>query len=113
MVEEGAVDVPVSVWPLSKEGIRGAVEEVLPHVRACYDQALTEVPDLEGKLVVSFRIVDEDGLGQVWEAGIDDDRLDDGPVADCVLDAMEALQFDAPPDGELSVTYPIVFAQED
>jgi len=111
--DEPMVDPGISVWPLNRDGIQGAVDEVLPRLQGCYDEALEEVPDLEGQLTVAFTVVAEDGIGQVWAARIEDDRLDDGPVADCVLDAMEALQFDPPDEGELVVTYPFRFEAHD
>ena len=112
-VPEEIINAPISVWPISKEGIQGAVEEVAPAVEACYEDALDEVPDLAGELVVTFEIVEEDGVGQVWTVDLAEDSLDDGPVSDCVLKAMNRLQFDAPDGGSLDVTYPFRFSPDD
>lgn len=106
-------DIELTVWPLGREGIQGAVGEVIPAIQRCYQDALTEIPDLAGKLSVSFEVGDVDGIGKVTDAWIEDDQLRDGPMSDCVEDSMRALQFDPPEGGgSMSVTYPIVFRPE-
>lgn len=105
-----------SVWPLSKDGIDGSIREVLPDIRDCYQDALSDVPDLEGGFKVHFVVEDEDGLGQVVEVGIRDMKsevvpeLMDGPMEDCVLDVFETLQFDPPEGGRTSISYPFSFS---
>ncbi len=89
--------------------------EALPKIRACYDRALEVDPDIEGKLVVAFAIGTTDtaaGVGQVTRAGIADGSMEQTAMDDCLLDAMEDLQFDPPADGELEVNYPFMFSVE-
>ena len=112
-----AAEVPSgSVWPLSKDGIDGSIREVLPDIRDCYQDALAEVPELEGGFKVHFVVEDEDGLGQVVEVGIRDMKsevvpeLMDGPMEDCVLDVFEMLQFDPPEGGRTAISYPFLFS---
>lgn len=111
--DEGEEDLPipegVSVWPVSKDGIDGAVGEVITDIRQCYQTALSEVPDLAGDLLVQFTIGSTDGIGKVIEVGIPDGDLVDGPMEDCVLDVMSVLQFD-PPAEDTVVTYPFRFS---
>lgn len=112
-VPDVVADLEITVWPLGREGIQGAVREVIPGIQRCYEDALLEVPDLAGKLSVGFEVGDVDGMGKVRDAWIEDDQLRDGPMSDCVEDAMRALQFDPPEGGgTMSVTYPIVFRPE-
>ena len=105
--------IEITVWPLDRDGIQGAVNEVVPGIARCYEDALNELPDLAGKLVVAFEVEDVEGLGKVTEAWIEDDQLRDGPISDCVEDAMAALQFDPPAGGgKMRTTYPLVFRPE-
>jgi hypothetical protein len=102
-----------TVWPATSDGIRGAMAEALPGVRRCYEQALEQHPDMAGKIVVSFTVGTTDtasGLGQVLEASIADATIAQTTMDDCLLDAMEALQFDPPADGQMQVDYPFHFS---
>lgn len=104
-----------TVWPASGEGIQGAMGEALPRIRRCYEQALELEPDMAGKIVVAFTIGTTDtasGVGQVLDAGIADATIEQTTMDDCLLDAMEGLQFDPPADGELEVNYPFHFSVE-
>ncbi len=104
----------VSVWPLSREGIQGAVLEALPGMKACYDDALARDPSLGGKMILGFTVVDHDGLGKVTVVELDDGAVSDDDMIGCVLDSLEGLQFDPPEGGgELSVSYPITFSPEE
>lgn len=104
-----------SAWPMTKDGIDGAFREVLPGIRGCYEDALQEVPDLEGGFKVLFRVDDREGIGSVVHVEITDmnsdafTELHDLPMEDCVMDVMHTLQFDAPADGPVEVRYPLVF----
>ncbi len=114
--DEGDEPMPEpTVWPASGEGIQGAMAEALPKIRRCYDQALLEDPGIAGKIVVAFTIGTTDtasGLGQVVSAGIADATIEQTTMDDCLLDAMDELQFDPPVDGELAVNYPFMFSVE-
>ena len=107
----GELPEHVTVWPISRAGIDGAVREVMPDILGCYQEALADVPDLDGRLVVGFTIADSDGLGRVRAVEIDEGDLVDGPMEDCLLDVMSVLQFDPPEDGgEVAIHYPFLFA---
>jgi hypothetical protein len=103
-----------TVWPTSAEGIAGAMKEALPGIRRCYEQALAQDPTMAGTIAVTFTIGTTDtapGLGQVLEAGIQEATIQQTTMDGCLLEAMEALQFDPPVDGETEVIYPFVFSQ--
>ncbi len=100
-----------SVWPISADGIKGAVAEALPKVRACYDAALVADPQLAGRFVVAFTIETVDEVGEVVEADVAGAPTDAPEFEDCLLGAMAELAFD-PPDGVTKVTYPFVFGSE-
>jgi hypothetical protein len=101
-----------SVWPPTKEGIDGAMREVLHDIRRCYQLALEEFPDLEGSFVAEFVITDEDGLGVVTAASVlRASTIEDEPMEDCVFDVLHSLAFDPPEDGgSMTVTYPFKFS---
>jgi len=108
-------DAEPTVWPASGEGIRGAMDEALPKIRECYERALVGDPNIAGKIVVAFAIGTTDtaaGVGQVTRAGIADATVEQTTMDDCLLDAMEDLQFDPPSDGEMEVNYPFMFSME-
>jgi hypothetical protein len=113
--EEPGAAAPPTVWPATEEGIRGAMREALPRVRRCYEQALEEHPDLGGRITVDFIVGSSDtaeGVGGVTRAGIGDATIEHTVMDDCLLDALEGLQFDPPADGELEVSYPFLFSTE-
>lgn len=114
-----APEAPVtgSVWPISKDGIDGAIREIMHDIRGCYQDALADLPELEGGFKVRFTVEDVDGLGEVTAVEIRDMKssthpeLVDGPMEDCVLDLFETLQFDVPEAGQTQVSYPFVFSR--
>ncbi len=111
--EEPGDEAPPSVWPLDKDGIQGAVQEAVPGLTRCYEEALVRDPALAGRMTLGFTVTDEDGVGKVTVVELDDGAIADDQMAACVLGAFEALQFDAPLDGAMSVTYPMVFENEE
>ncbi len=104
-----------TVWPASADGIQGAIGESLPKIRRCYERALEQHPDMGGSITVSFTIGTRDtaaGVGTVLDAGIADATIEQETMDDCLLDAMEDLQFDPPADGEMTIRYPFRFSTE-
>ncbi|MFH1464306.1 MAG: AgmX/PglI C-terminal domain-containing protein [Pseudomonadota bacterium] len=103
-----------TVWPASADGIHGAMREALPGIRRCYEQALAQDPSIAGKITVVFTVGTTDtapGLGQVLSAGIQEATIQQTTMDGCLLEAMEALQFDPPVDGDMEVVYPFTFSQ--
>ncbi len=108
-----ADDAPPTVWPLSRDGIQGAVREAIPALTRCYESALARDPSLAGTLAIGFEVEDVGGVGRVRLVEIDEGRVADPALVDCALDAFEALQFDPPADGgSLRVSYPVTFRSE-
>ena len=109
--EKLAVVAELTAWPVDKGGIKGAMTEMSPEFHRCYQENLDDVPGLQGRMEVSFVVEEMDGIGQVVEVDIDHSAVDDGPLEDCVMDAMEQLQFDAPAEA-LTVRWPFMFRAE-
>ncbi len=102
----------ITVWPATRDGIDGAIFEVLADIRGCYQEALAEVPGLQGDLKIRFAIEDQDGEGRIVEVGVASGALEDVPMEDCVLDVFEVLQFDPPEGGSMEVNYPLKFSSQ-
>ncbi len=98
---------------LDKEAIRGAIAEIQPLVRACYEQGLRQDPQLGGDATLSFTVVAQGGRGLVREAEFVEERssMADVFVQACMLDALGKASFPVPQgDGETRVTYPFRFS---
>ncbi|MCB9677427.1 MAG: AgmX/PglI C-terminal domain-containing protein [Alphaproteobacteria bacterium] len=106
------IGIEVSAWPVSADGIKGAMGEVTPAIKGCYDTHLADVPDLAGRLAVGFTIEEVEGVGRITAVEARESTVDDGPLEACVLDVVRALQFDAPEHGQLHVNYPFLFSNE-
>ncbi len=90
-----------------KEAVRAAIADATPTVEACYEAALRELPDLRGKVIVSFSI---DPAGKVQEARIKESSLSNAAVEACVVGQVQALAFPATGATEpVKVAYPFVF----
>lgn len=76
-------------------------------LRFCYEAGLTKNPNLEGRVVVRFVIDRAGAVAVASDAGSD---LPDASVVGCVVRVISALTFSAPPDGIVTVTYPVVFS---
>lgn len=93
---------------LSREMIRRVVRRHLPQVRYCYEQALQQRPDLEGRVAVRFII---NGDGAVQTAVVQETTLRNSRVESCVSGNVQRWSF--PQTGELTiVTYPFRFQSQ-
>lgn len=102
-----------SVWPLNKDGFRGAMDEVRPAVLECYEGWLVEQPDLGGRVVLGLVIEEVDGLGLVTDTTVEESEADAGAFEACLTSVMSEMEFDAPAGGEaMRVTWPFLFAQD-
>lgn len=90
-------------------------EQFKPVAKRCYEQAIEQFPDAEvdGRVVVSFDIIAENGEGRVElaELGEASTLFDDG-LHDCMLSSLGEVVFPAG-DGKLRVNFPFNFAASD
>jgi hypothetical protein len=103
---------------LQREYIQAAVREIVPLIRECYENALSEDPTVQGKLVVRFEVVaDEEHGGLIAQSEVVPEQGRPAPsasLAECVQESMYALRLDAPAGGgTVTVTYPFVFRTEE
>ncbi len=101
-----------SIWPVSREGIQGAMTESTPGIVECYEGWLSQNPELAGKIVVSFQIAPSDtgeNLSKVQQVDLDASTVGHAFMEGCVLSVVEELRFEG---GEsTTVSYPFIFRQ--
>lgn len=108
-------DAGVPIHPVTSDGIRAAVKAALPEIKECYDGWLQQNPDLGGRVKIKFRIAEIPGRDRAKV--MDVDTADDAGVGNiafegCVKNVFKTLRFERPEDGEMSVTYPLVFSND-
>ena len=95
---------------MSRGSIDDGIRDFMPDIRQCYQEALKEVPDLEGRIMVKFTIKGQDEVGRVIKVSIKDADFDDAPLEDCIMDVVESIDFDPPQGGGIViVSYPFLF----
>jgi TonB family protein len=93
---------------IATDVIRRVVREHLPHVQACYQQALSGRSDLRGQITVRF-VIEARGVVSSAEATRDDPGAP--AMTMCVLDAVRRMVFPPhdPSRGSVTVNYPFRF----
>jgi len=94
--------------------IRERIKDIVPLVKECYENALEEKPDLEGRIFVEFAIGGEPDVGAVVEDSkiLDNSTITDASLLECVRETMYALELEPPErGGRVVVVYPFKFAR--
>ena len=92
---------------LTKKEISSVLSRHKNAVRHCYDQALRQKPDLQGKVAVRLTIGPQ---GDVTQAEIATDTLQDENTATCILSMARTWRFPEPKGGQpVTVTWPWTF----
>jgi TonB family protein len=86
--------------------IREAVRAKFPELRACHEAGIAEKGASSGRMVVFFFI---DPRGQVVDARLKESGLPSAEAQRCTMKLFRALQFPPPPNGSVSVEYPLSF----
>ncbi len=90
---------------VDKEDIRSVMRQAMPQVKKCYVEALKHRPNLEGKLVLEWKVRDK---GIVEEAKVINHF--DEKVENCILANSKTWIFPAPPSDQfMLIRYPFVF----
>ncbi|HTJ85396.1 MAG TPA: AgmX/PglI C-terminal domain-containing protein, partial [Polyangiaceae bacterium] len=79
-------------------------------LRACYEAALARNSKLRGKLSARFTITVD---GSVTNAELAGASVPDEAFQTCFVEEFGKLRFGAPPNGSVTVTYPIDFSPGD
>jgi hypothetical protein len=109
-----ACEVCADPWPLTSEGIQGAVEASIDDIKHCYEQWLKLEPEIAGSIMVTFTVTPvDDALGEVSALELTDSELDHPFIEGCVLNVFADIPFEAPADGgQVEVNYPLLFDTE-
>jgi len=102
-IREQKIDVGGHLPP---EAIQRVVRANFGRFRNCYDAGLRTNPSLTGRVVTKF-IIGRDGAVSVSADGGSD--LPDRSVVNCVVRSYQALSFPTPDNGQVTVTYPLMF----
>jgi hypothetical protein len=83
------------------------IKSRLGAIKACYESGLKRNPSIGGKLVVRFSV---SAIGKVTKTEIEDDRMHDDDVANCIKSRVSSWRFPAPPGGGTTeFSYPFIF----
>jgi hypothetical protein len=92
---------------LSKEVIRRTIQRHTNQVRFCYEQGLSQRPDLAGRVDMQFVIAPS---GAVQAAEVASSTLQEARTENCIRDAVRRFAFPAPDGGGVVIVrYPFVF----
>lgn len=108
---------PSTVGYITEKVADATFRPALPAIKGCYTQALGTNSGLTGRILLRF---DVQYQGEVMEAAIDQDSIEDETLSTCIQTAMESVAFqplkasesDKTPDYERTarVIYPLLFS---
>lgn len=114
--KKGSVDINVGgqeaefVGSMDREAIRRVILNNKRAIRSCYERELQRRPDMYGKLVLQWRIVEK---GRVSQAKVKSNSLGSQKVANCIIGRLRTWRFPEPPPGTIGeVSYPFVFTSQ-
>ncbi len=114
--KKGSVDINVGgqeaefVGSMDREAIRRVILNNKRAIRSCYERELQRRPDMYGKLVLQWRIVEK---GRVSQAKVKSNSLGSRTVANCIIGRLRTWRFPEPPPGTIGeVSYPFVFTSQ-
>lgn len=101
--------------PITRDGIKAAVQAELPQIRECYELWLRQNPALSGKMKVQFTIAEIPGRdrSKIVRVDVADGGLGHVMMEGCVRNVFKGLRFETPRGGETRVTYPLSFQNND
>ena len=88
------------------QGVTSVVKRYKGRIKLCYDQALRQDPNLQGRIEIEFSM----GSGRVLDAYVYTNTTRNRALAGCVLRKVKGLTFDS--GLEADVVYPFVFSNE-
>jgi TonB family protein len=99
-----------SASALPPSEVKRTVRSHVTQIKSCYEQELTNQPELAGKVVVGFTI---SGEGSVSGVEIKSSSLGSASVESCVMNEVKTWEFDKPEGGgTVVVTYPFIFRSQ-
>ncbi len=94
---------------IDKDAIRRLIQKNKNSLKGCYDRALTQNQNLNGKVLLSWRIVNG---GKMTQPKVKSSTLNDVEVEQCIISRLRILTFPDPGPNEIAeVDYPFVFSR--
>lgn len=113
---KGSVDINVGgqeaefVGSMDREAIRRVILNNKSAIRSCYERELQRKPDLYGKIVLQWYIMEK---GRVSDAKVKENDMGSNAVAECIISRLRTWRFPEPPAGTIGeVSYPFVFSSQ-
>jgi hypothetical protein len=103
-VDLGPADIDVVVG--EAQGVSSVVKRYKNRIKLCYDQALRQDPNLQGRVEIKFSV----GRGRVLEASISTNTMRNDALANCILRKVKGLTFDL--KVEADVIYPFILSSK-
>lgn len=72
--------------------------------RACYEDARTRTPKLEGRVIINFAIDSGGSVGETSQ-GLQDGQLEDAALVDCLSSIIKTVKFAPSPSGKTTRAY--------
>jgi hypothetical protein len=103
------VDKPIPA-NMDSEAIRKTIRDHLREVRQCFESQLKVDPDLEGKIVLEWNIVED---GSVSRVEIKEDFSKPNSASGCIADRLKSWHFPKPAKDRIGrVSYPFMVVQK-
>lgn len=118
--DDGEEQTDDLIFSTDREGIKSAMDEVVPELFECYEAWLKTNQELQGKMTISFiidhqtsdeerEVADADTYARVRDAQLMIDGLAHPMMKGCLLNSVEGLKFEAVNE-HMEVHYPFYFA---
>lgn len=91
---------------LSPQVIAAEMRRHMRAVKDCYDRQLKRFPELSGKIVISFEILES---GKLSDINVEEDSLKNADVRSCIVTRAKSWRFPRPSGGSVFVSFPLVF----
>ncbi|MCC7381036.1 MAG: AgmX/PglI C-terminal domain-containing protein [Deltaproteobacteria bacterium] len=103
---EARFEAPEVEGDLSPDVIKDVMRKNLRAMRDCYERQLKRFPNLQGKITITFEIVDS---GKVSNVDITEDTVRNPEVKACIISRAKFWRFPKPSGGSVFVSTPLVF----
>jgi predicted small lipoprotein YifL len=107
--DEGDPDTKGDVETRTTEVIQKVVQDNRKPIRACFDKARKELPDLSGTMTIHF-VLDPEGGVKSAELNVERSEVKAPSVVNCAIDQLKKIKFPPSSRGmESKVNYPFSF----
>lgn len=95
------------VSTIDKEAVRRVIQRNRNAIKSCYDVELTKNPNMVGKIVLEWEIVNQ---GRMRNPKVKSSDIGNNALANCIINRLRVLKFPDPGPNEIAqVAFPFVF----